>query len=144
MAAWEWTYPYSGSTAVVSFNSSPGSPTDQWRMDIDNPAPNQVSTRTLNHGVRVYELGTAGRIITLTFSGNLQLGASATASAMYGYLGVVEFLKTHTEYGIKTFGFLDPEGGAEIEVRYLGGVESFQRNKGGRYAGTIRLSEEIT
>jgi len=146
MASWQWSFPANGATAdtaTVFFNASPATAVDNWRSPLqDSPMPRQVFTRTMNGSDRAYQLGTEGRKIVLVFK-QLNEGASGTATAMHGYLGIKEFLLTHTEYGLTSFGYYDADGSAELEVRYLSGIETFRRVAGNRYNGTITLAAVI-
>ena len=143
MPTWQWSYPYdSADTATVHFGASPADALCHWRTPlIDAPQVRQIYVRTLDGGVRCYESGGHGRVIELTFDG-LPEGSAASATALWGYRGLKEFLTTHTGFGLRTFGLFDHEGLEELEVRYFGGVESFRRHTGGVYSGAIRLAEE--
>jgi len=140
MATWQWSYPYDDTdTATVVFNASPASAIYRWRgPNRDNPVPRQSVVRHVDGSTRAYTIGTAGRVFVCRFV-NLPEGSAETATEMYGKLGIEEFLETHTEFGRRTFGFWDHAGTSEIEVRYDGGFEDWQQERGGRWSGNIRF-----
>ena len=143
MPSWQWSYPYNDTdSGTVLFEASPASALCHWRVPLsDVPEPRQVYARTLDGGVRCYELGDEGRTIELSFDG-LPEGSDSVATELWGYLGIKKFLTDHVSFGMKTFGFYDHAGSAEVELRYLGGIETFKRGVGGVYSGTIRLAKE--
>ena len=144
MPQWQWSYPYDDTdTATVLFDAAPADALCHWRVPlVDVPAPRQIYTRTLDGGVRCYELGAPGRTIELAFSG-LPEGSDGTAAQLYGYKGIVKFLEDSAGFGLNTFGLFDHDGASELEVRYLGGIESFRRGAGGSYSGVIHLVKEL-
>lgn len=143
MATFQWSYPYNDTdTHTCFFSGSPADATYQWRPPYtDAPAPRQTRVQTQDGGIRVYNLGTAPRLFTLTWS-TLQEGSASTETEYRGYLGIKAFLAV-TGWGEETFGYYDHAGTSEIEVRYVSGIESFRRVGGGRYEGTITLREEL-
>jgi len=143
MATWQWSFPYNGSTAVVKFDAASADDTYHWRVPYQaNEQPNQVYVETLDGGVRVYDLGSAPKLFVLQWGG-IPEGSSSSATDMYGYLGIQEFLKTHTVWGKTAFGFEDHVGASEVKVRYVSGFQQFSRNAAGFYSGTIVLREEL-
>ena len=108
----------------------------------DTPAPRQTTVETVDGGVRVYNFGLEGRIIELRFT-DLPAGSAATPTALYGYLGMKYFLQSVVNWGELPFGYYDELAGAEVKVRYVGGIESFQQGVGGPRAGVIRLRKEL-
>ncbi len=144
MPTWQWSYPYDDTdSATVLFDGSPASALCHWRVPlVDVPEPRQVYVRTLDGGARCYELGAAGRTIELAFDG-LPEGSDATATQLYGFKGIVEFLEGSAEFGLNTFGLYDHDGISEREVRYMGGIEMSRRGAGGTYSGIIRLAKEL-
>lgn len=60
-----------------------------------------------------------------------------------GFAGLVRFLEEFTGYSARSFGLYDQSTDAEeVEVRYVGGIETFQQDRD-RWSGTIRLRKEI-
>ena len=144
MPSWQWSYPYSGTdTATALFDASPASALCHWRAPFrDTPIPRQLLVETLDGGVRSYRVGQAGRIIQLEFDG-LPEGSDTTAIQLWGYLGLLAFLEDSTDFSQDTFGFYDhTDTPSEVEVRYVGGSESFVLSQG-RYSGQIVLREEL-
>lgn len=143
MPSWQWSYPYNAAdTHTVVFSASPASPEYQWRPPLaDIVAPRQVSVEALDGGVRTYDLATPGRLMTLVFN-SIADGSQASATALYGYLGITYFLLNGPVYGKLTFGFYDHAGSAELQVRYVSGLETF-RLTAGRYSGQITLRKEL-
>jgi len=143
MPSWQWSYPFNDTdTGTVLFDAAPADALCHWRPPhMDVPVPRQRYTRTGDGRVRNYEIGTAGRRIVLQFSG-LPVGDDGTATSLWGMDGIKEFLLTHAEYGQKTFGFYDDAGSAELEVRYVGGIDRFVLENG-VYRGAIELEEEV-
>jgi hypothetical protein len=141
MASWQWSYPNSlADTATVLFDASPANAAYHWRAPVvDNLEPRQVEVRTFDGGTRAYEIGEEGRVIELAFE-NLPAGDDSTVTQLRGYRGIVKFLRDSCGWGLRTFGYYDQDGSAEMEVRYTGGIESFCRNADGTYTGTIRLN----
>jgi len=145
MPSWQWSYPYNATdTATVLFDAAPADALYRWRAPHqDVPLPRQVLVETGDGGVRNYEVGTAGRLIVLRFAG-LPPGSDATATQLYGYLGMLRFLEEFTDFGQHPFGFFDHTGGAtELQMRYLRGIETFTLAQG-RYTGQVVLRKEMT
>ena len=143
MPSWQWSYPYNDTdTGTVLFNSSPASAICRWRAPLrDNPEPRQVLPRHVDGSRVAYTIGEAGRLIVLRFV-NMPDGSDSVATQLWGHDGIKEFLDTHSLYGENTFGFHDDLGSAEVEVRYVGGIESWQMVRG-VWTGQITLSKEI-
>ena len=143
MPSWQWSYQYGeADTATVLFNASPASGICRWRAPLrDNPEPRQVQVRHVDGSVVTYTVGAAGRLIVLRFE-NMPAGSAAVATQLWGHAGITEFLATHARHGENTFGYYDDLGSAEVEVRYLGGFESWQMSRG-LWSGTISLSAEV-
>jgi hypothetical protein len=145
MPSWQWSYPYNASdTATVLFDATPANALYRWRAPHqDVSLPRQVLVETAEGGVRNYKVGQAGRLTVLRFV-SLPPGSDVTATQLYGYLGLLRFLRDFTDFGQKTFGFYDHTPGAtEREVRYVRGVETFTLTQG-CYVGQIVLRGELT
>lgn len=144
MPSWQFSYPYNAAdTGTVLFDGSPADSSYRWDVPLrDNPQPKQSRVRTADGSVTVYDHGVAPRVIRLRFRG-LPEGNAGTATELRGYLGLKAFLETHTDFGLASFGYYDHAGSAELEVRYAGGIESFERGVGGYYGGEIVLEEVV-
>ncbi len=144
MPSWQWSYPYNAAdTATVHFDASPADTLYHWRAPHrDTPVPRHTVVQTADGGIRSYKLGNAGRLIVLRFI-QLPAGSDASATQLYGYLGLLSFLEDHLDFSQETFGFYDHTvGAAEIEVRYMSGIETFVLNQG-RYDGQVVLRKEL-
>ncbi len=144
MPSWQWSYEYNAAdTYTVLFDASPATASYHWRPPLaDIVIPRQVSVEVLDGGMRTYDLATPGRLMTLVFN-SIPEGNAGTITAMYGYLGIASFLLNGPVYSKLTFGFYDHAGSAELQVRYVSGLDTFWRNTGGQYSGQITLRKEL-
>ena len=144
MPSFQWSYPYGAAdTATVLFSASPADSSYQWVLPYrDVPAPRQTMIETVDGGVRVYNFGIEGREIDLRFT-DLPAGSAGTPTALYGYLGLKYFLQSVVNWGELPLGYYDEAGGAEVKVRYIDGIKSFEQGVGGPRAGVIRLRKEL-
>lgn len=150
--AWSLEYPSTGDAYVtrkLHFNSSPANPTCHWRPPYKHLyLPRQILVQTLDGGVRAYEIASsANQRFELSFNA-LPAGATKTGSGTtgdpyvsWGYLGLVEFL-SDLNWSLSKLMFNDHENNHTV-VRYVGGIDSFVRNAGGYYSGTIVLQKEL-
>jgi hypothetical protein len=144
MPSWQWSYPFDDNDeATLLFDAAPANALHHWMPPYGGtPAPRQTLVETADGGIRVYTTGPAGGAIELQFTG-LPTGDCTNASALTGFAGLVRFLAESTGYSARSFGFYDQSPDAEeVEVRYMGGIETFQQDRG-RWSGTIRLRKEI-
>lgn len=140
----QWSYPYNDpDTHTCMFYGTPASPSFLWDAPHqDTPLIRHTRVETEDGSQFVYQMGSDSRIIVCRWS-LLPAGSAATPTSLYGYLGLVEFLSSGPDYGAGTFGFYDETGAAEIEVRYISGIETFRKLVGSYRTGEIVLRKEV-
>jgi hypothetical protein len=144
MPSWQWSYPYNGvDTYTVHFDASPASALCHWRPpERSRKAPRQIYVTKGDGSSVCYEVGTAGRIITLRFAG-FPAGSASSGLSLWGFLGMESFLENAANFGEHPFGYYGPDGGTEIPVRYRSGWETFERVQGNVYQGQLVLVQEV-
>lgn len=141
----QWSYPYNGAdTHTCHFFSSPASPSFLWDPPHrDTPLIRHARVETEDGSQFVYQQGADSRLIVCRFSGLPEGTAGSGDTNLRGYLGLEYFLANGPDYGADTFGYYDETGAAEIEVRYMGGIETFRTLIGRYRAGEIVLRKEV-